>query len=323
MNANAPQTQRPASRASAALLLALLAAAPAGAFATQTVRPYEVTTRSGDTAVAFAEALRIALVRVTGDRDAASSPGLQPLLASPNRFVLLYRPAADGGLRVSLDGRALERAIIAAGGKLWPRARDVLLVGFEAAPSDEQAVVLRAALETAAEERALPLRIAALPLAADLATDAALARARAEAADLVLIARAATASPAPSWRLVSRAGEETLDGDAAMVIHAVADRLARAAIDFMQQPESPVLVEVGGVGSLTDYATVQRLLAAVPGVRSVAVRELRARQALFGVLVRGGATGLVDALAAHPRFAPATETAGEVLSYELRPAPVP
>jgi hypothetical protein len=323
MNANAPQTQRPASRASTALLLALLAAAPLPSVATQTVRPYEVTTRSADTTAAFTEALQTALVRVTGDRAAASAPGLQSLLESPRRFVLLYRPAAEGGLRVSLDGRALDRAIVAAGAKLWPRERDVLLVGSEAPPADADAAAWRAALEAVAEERALPLRIATAPLAADLPADAALARARAESADLVLVARAPTASPLPSWRLVSRAGEETLDGDAATVLHAVADRLARAAIDFMAQPESPVFVEVGGVGSLTDYATAQRLLAAVPGVRSVAVRELRARHVRFGVLVRGGATGLVDALAAHPRFAPSSDAAGDALAYELRPAQAP
>lgn len=323
MNANAPQTQRPASRPSAALLLLAAAVVAAPAIAAQTVRPYDVTTRSSDASVAFDEALRTALVRVTGDRDAASAPALQPLLESPRRFVQLYRPTAEGGLRVSLDGRALDRAIVAAGAKLWPRERDVLLIGFEAPPAAGEAVELRAALEAAADARALPLRIAANAVAADLPADAALALARGESSDLVLIARAPGASLAPSWRLVSRAGEETLDGDAATVVHAVADRLARAAIDFMAQPESPVLVEVGGIDTLADFATAQRLLAAVPGVRSVGVRELRARQVRFGVLVRGGATGLVDALAAHSRFAPASDPAGDALAYELRPAQAP
>jgi len=318
MNANAPQTLRPASRPSTAALLLLLAAAAAPVVATQTVRPYDVTTRSSDTTVAFDEALRTALIRVTGDRDAISSPALQPLLEAPRRFVQLYRPTAEGGLRVSLDGRALDRALVAAGAKLWPRERDVLLVGFEAPPTAGEAAELRAALEAAADVRALPLRIAAKPLAADLPADAALALARGESADLVLIARAPTASLAPSWRLVSRAGEETLDGDPATVVHAVADRVARAALDFMAQPESPVLVEVGGIGTLTDFATAQRLLAAVPGVRSVGVRELRASQARFGILMRGGATGLVEALAAHPRFAPSADAAGEALAYEQR-----
>jgi hypothetical protein len=322
MNANAPQTLRPASRRRAALL-ALLAAASLPALATQTVRPYEVTTSSSDVTVAFDQALRTALVRVTGDRDAASSPALQPLLATPRRFVQQYRPTSEGGLRVSLDGRALDRAIVAAGATLWPRERELLLVGFESPPSAEDAAALRAALESAADARALPLRIAATPLAANLPIDAALALARGESADLVLIARAPAAAGERGWRLVSRAGEETLDGDAATVVHAVADRLARAAIEFMAQPESAVFVEVGAVGSFADYATAQRLLAAVPGVRSVAVRELRARQVRFGVLVRGGATGLVDALAAHPRFAPSADAQGEALAYELRPAQVP
>jgi hypothetical protein len=320
MTANALSIQRPASRACVVWVGALLGVAPALTSATQTVRPYDVTTRSSEPAAAFDEALRTALVRATGDRDAAAAPALQPLLETPRRYVQLYRPAAEGGLRVSLDGRALERAIVAAGGKLWPREREVLLVGFEEPLSGPDVAARRVALEAAADARGLPLRLAADAFAADLPAEAALARARSEAADLVLVAHSSGGAAPSSWRLVSRAGEETLDGDAAVVIDAVADRVARAAIDFMQQPEASVLVDIGAIGSLADYAAAQRLLAAVPGVRSVAVRELRARQARFGVLVRGGAAGLLEALAAHPRLAPAPEGSGEALAYELRPA---
>jgi len=328
MNAHALQTECPVSRLRAACrsacalaALSVLAAllSPAS-HATQTVRPYDVTTPSSDPAVAFADALRSAVVRATGDRNAPALPALQPLLEAPRRYVLLYRPAAAGGLQVTLDGRALERALVAAGVALWPREREVLLVGFPAAPAG--AAELEATLLARAAARALPLQFAAAPVAADLAADAALARARAESADLLLIAQPAGDAAPSSWRLVSRAGEETLDGDAATVVDAVADRVARTAIEFMQQPEAPVLVDISGVGSLAEYSTAQRLLAAVPGVRSVSVRELRAGQARFGVLVRGGASGLVEALAAHPRFAPAT-TSNDALSYALTPARAP
>lgn len=329
MNAYALQTQRPVSRlhavrcavaAAGALLGAALLLVSAPTQAMQTVRPYEVTTQSSDPDTAFPEALRTAIVRATGDRAAADLAALQPLLESPRRYVLLYRPAASGGLQVTLDGRALERAIVAAGAPLWPREREVLLVGFPApSPAGSDLAMTIAAAATA---RALPLKLSAAPVAPDLAADAALARARTEAADLLLIAQSAAGAAPSSWRLVSRAGEETLDGDAASVIDAVADRVARAAIEFMQQPEAPVLVDIGGVASLADYSTAQRLLAAVPGVRSVSVRQLRAGTARFGVLVRGGAAGLVEALAAHPRLAPAT-AASDALSYDLTPARSP
>lgn len=332
MNAHALQTQRPVSRlhaawraapvAGAVLAAALLWVMPARALAAQMVRPYEVTTQSSDPAVAFPQALRTAIVRATGDRTAPDLAALQPLFESPRRYVLLFKPAASGGLQVTIDGRALERAIVAGGAALWPREREVLLVGFPSGPV--AAAAIEEALGAAAAERALPIKFAASPVAADLAADAALARARAEAADLVLIAQAADAAAPSTWRLVSRAGEETLDGDAASVLDAVADRVARAAIEFMQQPEAPVLVDVGGVGSLADYSTAQRLLAAVPGVRSVSVRELRAGRARFGVLVRGGAGGLVEALAAHPRFVPAAAAAAsDALSYDLAPGRAP
>ena len=327
MNANAPQTLRPASRHSAAWPLALLCLLVPPSFATEAVQPYELTTRSSEPAAAFEEALRSALVRASGDRAAATAPALQPLLAAPRRYVLQYRPAPGGGLRVTLDGRSLDRAIVAAGGQLWPRERAVLLVGFELPPDAGEASQWRAAIEASATARGLPVRFASAAMAPDLAPDAALAVARAAAADLLLVARAptgtATAAAPASWRLVSRAGEETLDGDAATVVDAVADRVARAAIDFMQQPETAVLVQISGIGSLQDYATAQQLLAAVPGVRRVVVRELQAQQVRFGVLARGGAVGLVEVLAAHPRFAPAAGAAQDALAYELRPLQAP
>jgi hypothetical protein len=332
MNAHALQTQRPVSRlraawraapiASAVLATALLSLMSGRALGGQVVRPYEVTTQSSDPEVAFPQALRTAIVRATGDRAAPDLAALQPLFAAPRRYVLLFRPAASGGLQVTIDGRSLERAIVAGGAALWPREREVVLVGFPSGPA--AAAGIEQLLGATAAERALPIKFAAAPVAADLPPEAALERARAEAADLVLIAQAADVAAASTWRLVSRAGEATLDGDAASVLDAVADRVARASIEFMQQPEAPVLVDVGGVGSLADYSTALRLLAAVPGVRSVSVRELRAGSARFGVLVRGGAGGLVEALAVHPRFAPAAAAAAsDALSYDLTPSRTP
>jgi hypothetical protein len=303
--------------ACAALLLVLLAAAPAAAV--QTVRPYDVTTSSTDQAAAFDEAIRVALVRATGRRDAPDAPAFAALRAEPRRFVQVFRPVS-GRLRVTLDAAALDRAIVAAGGRLWPRTREVVLVGFEADAVARAGDAWQGEVELAADARGLPVQIASTAFDAGLDAGAALAAARAVQADAALIASAA-AGPSPGewqWRFVTRAGVDQWTGSAAAAIDSAADRIATAAIEFMGQPELDAIVEVSGVATLADYARASRLLAAVPGVRGVVPLELRAGTVLFSVAVRGGATGLVDALATHPQLS-AAAAGGDRLGYLLRP----
>jgi hypothetical protein len=58
-----------------------------------------------------------------------------------------------------------------------------------------------------------------------------------------------------------------------------------------------VAVEVAGVATLTDYARVEQLLRAVPGVQSSGFTAAQGTTAIFMVGVRGGGAALVQALA--------------------------
>ncbi|HQX46964.1 MAG TPA: DUF2066 domain-containing protein, partial [Steroidobacteraceae bacterium] len=100
-------------------ILALLASF-ATAEATRAVRVYDVTVRDSVPAQVARAAMRLALVRATGRRDAASDSALAFLLSDAQQYVRSSRPGANGSTDVSLDGDAIERAILAAGRAVWP-----------------------------------------------------------------------------------------------------------------------------------------------------------------------------------------------------------
>src|SRR5689334_14317130 len=58
------------------------------------------------------------------------------------------------------------------------------------------------------------------------------------------------------------------------------------------EPELPTVVQVTGIATLVDYATVGRLLGAVEGVRRVDVIEAEDATVTFRVLVRGGSAAV-------------------------------
>lgn len=310
----------------ALLLLATVLGMPSGvqvAAAAQQVRAGEVTVPITDANSAFPEAMRIALVRITGRRDADQDPALAPLIADARRYVQIFRPVAGGGgTQVTFDAGAIERAVAAAGRSIWPRERPVALVVIVQPPAGADAAAVRRSLEDTASQRGLPVVLAAaqaagLGVGADAAT--ALSAARRLGADVALIGQADATDPS-GWRWTYHAAgvSESYAGAVTAGIHGAADRLAAATEAVMQQPEQDALVQVSGVTSLRDYAQVSRLLAATAGVRGVALLEAANGVVVYRVLARGGGDGLAVALSAHSRLRPATDDSGR-LAYQFQP----
>ena len=315
---------RPSS--SRAFLLAVAALACAVPQAAQLVRTGEVTVASTERNAAFQEAMRVALVRITGRRDADQDPALAPLLADAARYVQIFRPLpGGGGTQVTLDSAALERAVTAAGRAPWPRERPVALVVILQPPPGADPAAVRRTLEDTAALRGLPVLLSSAQsagLAGGAADPAiALAAARRLGADVALLGQAEGAEPATwRWTYVGGAGAETFAGAVGAGIHGAVDRMAAATEAVMQQPESDALVQVGGVGGLRDYAQVQRLLASGAGVRSVSLVEAGEGFAVFRVLARGGGDGLAAALASNARLRPAMDAmATGRLAYQYAP----
>ncbi len=292
----------PAARMPALLCLLGLVAlgAPDLVVAAEPVRFNEVTVPAAEQAVAFEEAMRAALVRATGRRDAATDPALQSLVGDAARYVQIYRPARAGsGTQVTFDAAALERAIVAAGRSVWPRDRPVALVVIVQPPPGADPATARRALEDAGAARGLPLRLssaqaAGLAGSTEVGGDAALAAAQRLGANVALVGR----GDETGWRWAYHAPGQLLefDGGIEAGIDGAADALASAALAVLAQPEDDVLVEVRGVDGLADYAEAARLLGAVTGVRTASLVESTGSEAVFLVRARGGADGLAAAL---------------------------
>ena len=298
----------------------MLAANPA--WAARNARLYEVNTVATDSNGAAQEAMRAALVRATGRRDADQDPAFAGLLTDARRFVQILRPTTNpAGALVTLDGAAIERAVAAAGKSVWPRERPLVLVVLVAPLSGSDATAARESLEDAANFRGLPVVVATTPVgglaATDAGAEAALAAARSQGADATLIGRG-SGDAGWRWSLYTASAIEAFDGSLTSGIHGAADALASSAQSVLAQPEADVTLRVEGVGALRDYAGVTRALAATPGVRSVTVVEAGASSLVLRVVARGGADALMTLLArdAHLR---STATDGGMLVYQYQP----
>ena len=63
------------------------------------------------------------------------------------------------------------------------------------------------------------------------------------------------------------------------------------------KPLEQVVVQVDGVATLSDYAHVEQLLRAVPGVQTAGLTGAQGDHAAFALGVRGGGQALLHALA--------------------------
>jgi Uncharacterized protein conserved in bacteria (DUF2066) len=280
-------------------VLGLLGVTPA--WALRPVQVYAVTVHGASAATVVTDGMRLALVRATGRRDAPANPQLGGLVQNAAQYLKGSRGLPGGAVQVDFDGAALGQAIVAAGGSLWDSNRPFTLVAINPVPSGPAGEALRVQLEQTAEERGLPISL--VPLAVNdaagvpLADDAILQSAQALGGDAVLIGRADPANPGQwQWHLVSGYTSDGWSGDADAGINGAADSLAKATATGSKALEQ-VAVEVAGVATLTDYAHVEQMLRAVPGVQSSALMAAQGTTAVFSVSVRGGGEALVHGLA--------------------------
>jgi hypothetical protein len=278
----------------------VLTAAPA--WALRPVQVYEVNVRGAAAASVVPEAMRQALVRATGRRDAPANPQLSGIMQNPAQFLKGSRALPGGAIQVDFDGVTLAQAIVAAGASLWDSNRPFTLVAINPVPSGPAGDALRVQLEQTAETRGLPISL--VPLAVTdaagvkLPDDAVLQSAQSLGGDAVLIGRADPANPGQwQWHLVSGYTSDGWNGDLDAGINGAADSLASVAADTGSRPLVQVIVAVAGVATLTDYARVEQLLRAVPGVQSSGLTAAQGTTATFAVGMRGGGAALARALA--------------------------
>ena len=311
-----------AKRGARGLLLSLAALALALPLAAwgRPVHVYEVdlAERSG---TALQEAMREALVRATGRREAADDPALAGIVADAAKYVSGYTTGAHGESQVVFDGPAVQQAVAAAGRSLWDQDRPFTLVVLDPPRARPQADAARTELERVAAARGLPISL--IPMAVSDASGKALTAqqlleaAQRFGADQILVGRGDGAGPdgALQWTLYARAGSESWSGPLAAGIDQTVDHLVPQQAGTAVQAESEARVEVDGVRTLGDYATVTRLLQATPGVRQVNLVAAAPESLVFTATVRGGAAGLGQALAGQAHLTPGGAAAGRVLLH--------
>jgi uncharacterized protein len=304
-------------------LCTLCCALSLSAWAGRPVRVYEVDV-DGQTPAAVRDAMRQALVRATGRREAADDPAFAPLLADAPKYVRSYATGPRGESQVVFDGAAVEAAIGAAGRSVWDHERPFTLIVLDPPRTRAAADSARAELERVATERGLPVSLIPLPLAdasgTPLAVDALLQAVQRYGGDELLVGKGdPTAADAPlQWTLYTHVASETWGGTLANGIDHTVDFLVPRQATSLSQAESTLRIEVDDVTSLSDYATVQRLLESVPGVRHANIAAADARSVMFDVLVRGGAAALEQGLAATTHLVRGTGSGPRVV-YRYQP----
>jgi hypothetical protein len=289
--------------------------------ATRPVRVYEVDVE-GQSAAAVQDAMRQALVRATGRREAADDPAFTAIVTDAARYVKSYTTGPRGEAQVVFDGAAVEHAISGSGRSLWDRDRPFTLVVLDPPRAHPAADAARADLEHAAATRGLPISL--IPLALTDATgnaltgDALLQAAQRYGADQILVGRGADAGPDTvlQWTLYTHSQGASWNGPLSAAIDHTVDLLVPRQGTSLADAESDALVQIEGVDTLAAYASVERLLESVPGVRRAAIAAAEAGSVTFLVTVRGGGQGLEQALggAAH-----LVRTGGTRLVYRYQP----
>ncbi|MGO9037625.1 MAG: DUF2066 domain-containing protein [Steroidobacteraceae bacterium] len=284
---------------------------------------------------AFAAALRIVLVRVTGRRTADEDPALAPLISNASRYVQQYRAAPDNQLWVAFDGAAIERWLTQNGQPVWGRERPPtfiwLAVQSGAQPGTvitaDDASELKMALDSAAALRGVPLR---WPTAAELQQDhmdyAALAGASPSTlAELghrlggegTLIGHAATATLAAGvhWTFLFQDRSSEFSG-ALEGVNRAADTYA--GIFAVSGTLGTLDMEVTGVSDIADYALVQGYLESLTFIAHVGVEALNGDTVRFRLISRGGLETLQHALALNGRLQPIAAGDNGVQRFQLR-----
>ena len=302
-------------------LCALLCALPA--WAGRPVHVYEVDVE-GQSAPALQGAMRVALVRATGRRESADDPALAGIVANAVKYVQTYTTGPRGVSLVVFEGAAVVGAITAAGRSVWDRDRPFTLVVLEPPRPRAAEDAARAELERVAAERGLPISLLPLTVVDGagnlLSADALLQAAQRFGGDQVLIGRGEDggADSQLQWSLFTRVRSDSWSGPLASGIDHAVDLLVPTQGSSLAEVESEAQVHVDGVSTLTDYASVERLLQSTPGVRRANIAAADGDSVTFEVTVRGGAAGLEQTLGSS-RHLVHTGGASSSVGYRYQP----
>lgn len=270
-----------------ATALACIVAFPWTAQARADVALFEVAvplagTTEADRAAGMAEALRAVAVKASGRREAAGNATIRG--ADPAKYVQRYSTTADRKLKVGFDGGAIERLLAQAGLPLWPAERPLTLVS---APVGDPAAV-----EAAAQGRGLPI-----------------AWSRGDETTAGAVLSGVPSGGGFDWTFTHDGRSSTAHGSAEDGVHLAADALAARYATAATRTTSELVLRVGGMDELSDYAGLLSYLGSLSLVRSVGVDALDGEVVTLRVSLRGDGDLLARIAALDGRLRPASAVA--------------
>lgn len=294
---------------------------------------YEVTLPiQGNRESAFAEALKVVAVRVSGRRDAASR--LASGANNARQYVQRFSFTADNQLQVAFDSNSVDRLLSDSGLPVWGRERPATLVLLNAPQADGAPLWIEASYPAGEREqmgqfakvRGVPLVWPTLDSqdrsrigSAASAPSELMAIAARHNANAVLLGqgrRDTGGNLTVHWTLTSDDGEGEVTGTLEDGVHLLADTFGRVYAAAAGALGS-VVVEVLGIQNLDDYATTMNYLEGMTVVRSVAVEQVSGETMRFLLAVRGDAASLRRALALDNKLVP-TGVESEAASPRLQ-----
>ncbi|MGH8468612.1 MAG: DUF2066 domain-containing protein [Gammaproteobacteria bacterium] len=303
----------------------------------------EIPTAGGEPAAkaeAMEMALRVVLVKLTGDRNAAQREGVASLFKEPRVYIQQYGyQASEGGhgnagggrvLAVKFDAKALSGALRRAGLNLWERERPLVLVGVSLGAGEKRVMVSRDdasgythAIEYQAQQRGLPIVIPIMDehdraWLSDLQTPPATATGEVSnpyGADAILTGHLDEVPSGlweASWSLFygGEVQRWRSQGDSAeTVLEEGVDQGTDALVAQLNPPadqllEDIVKLTVHGVAALDDYAQLQHYLESLDAVTHSSVVRVQPNSVEFVVIARGGESALGRAIALGKHLEP-------------------
>ncbi len=284
----------------------------------------------------YSAALAVVLVRVSGMRDIASRPAVQPVLQGAERFVQQFTYLPDDEIWVAFDGAALESALREVGLPVWGRERPAILVWLVVDRGDGQRRLIGSADE--GEEKRIVARIAqdrGLPLIWPLLDSEDLAAASAAdiwggfgekvrqassryGADAVLVARLRSGARQRlygNWDFETGAVTERWQGGPAEGVNNVADFLV-SRLASQAGAGGVVTISVTGIDTLAGYSETMSYLERLSLVERVALVEVQQGAMLFQLDLRADPGQLRRAIRLGRVLAPAPGDDGFSLAFQ-------